>query len=173
MAQFLGKYRATVRQNLDPDRRGRLQLHVPDVLGDESSAWAEACVPLAGPPGAPMGVYLVPPLGTGVWVEFEQGDPQRPVWVGCRWAGAASVPPSAQAGEGGPVSIVVQSPGQHLVMLSDAPATEASGGIVLRSAGNATIVVNDSGIFIDNGKGASIALVGPTVSVNEGALAVT
>ena len=34
------------------------------------------------------------------------------------------------------------------------------------------IVVNDSGIYIDNGKGASITMVGPTITINNGALTV-
>ena len=55
---------------------------VPDVLGLVPSTWAEPCVPLAGPTGPPMGVYLVPPIGAGVWVEFEHGDPDYPIWVG-------------------------------------------------------------------------------------------
>jgi hypothetical protein len=66
-----------------------------------------------------------------------------------------------------------QSLGQHALLISDAPPTPATGGVVLQSATRATIVVNDSGIYINNGKGASITLVGPTVTINNGALAVT
>ena len=75
--RFVGKYRGTVTQNIDPMLRGRLLCMVPDVLGPVPSSWAEPCVPLAGPTGPPMGVYLVPPIGAGVWVEFEQGDPGK------------------------------------------------------------------------------------------------
>ena len=63
---YYGKYRGTVLNNIDPEQRGRLMLTVPDVLGPIPSSWAEACVPRAGPTGPPMGVYLVPPIGTGV-----------------------------------------------------------------------------------------------------------
>ena len=170
---FNGKYRATVLQNVDPEQRGRLQLMVPDVLGPLPSTWAEACVPLAGPTGPPMGVYMVPPIGTGVWVEFERGDPNYPVWVGCRWGGTSDIPPLAKAGLPVSPNIVLQTLGQHLLMVSDMPPTPATGGIVLKSATGAMVVVNDSGIYISNGKGATITLVGPTVLVNNGALAVT
>jgi hypothetical protein len=34
------------------------------------------------------------------------------------------------------------------------------------------VVVNDSGIYIQNGKGASITMIGPTVTVNNGALTI-
>jgi len=171
--RFIGKYRATVLQNIDPEQRGRLQLQIPDVLGGIPSTWAEACVPLAGPTGMPMGVFMVPPIGAGVWVEFEHGDPNYPIWVGCRWGGPADIPSDAKAGMPASPNIVVQTLGQQALMVSDAPPSPVTGGIVLKSATGAMVVVNDSGIYIDNGKGATITLVGPTVSVNNGALAVT
>jgi hypothetical protein len=171
--RFQGKYRATVLQNIDPEQRGRLQLMIPDVLGPVPSTWAEACVPLAGPTGPPMGVYLVPPIGAGVWVEFERGDPNYPVWVGCRWGGQSDIPPMARVGIPASPNIVMQTLGQHLVMISDAPPSPATGGILLKSATGAMVVVNDTGIYFNNGKGASITLVGPTVMVNNGALAIT
>lgn len=171
--RFLGKYRATVFQNIDPEQRGRLQLIVPDVFGPVPSTWAEACVPLAGPTGPPMGVYMVPPIGAGVWVEFERGDPNYPVWVGCRWGGQSDIPPLARVGNPASPNIVMQTLGQQTLLISDAPPTPATGGIVLKSLSGAMVVVNDSGIYINNGKGASIMLAGPTVTINNGALAVT
>lgn len=171
--RFLGKYRATVLLNTDPEQRGRLQLLIPDVLGPIPSTWAEACVPLAGPTGPPMGVYLVPPLGAGVWVEFEQGDINYPVWVGCRWGATSDIPMLAKAGLPVSPNIVMQTLGQHALVISDMPPTPATGGIMLKSATNAMVVVNDSGIYISNGKGATISLVGPTVTINNGALVVT
>jgi hypothetical protein len=169
---YYGKYRGTVLQNVDPEQRGRLQLTIPDVLGAIPSSWAEPCVPLAGPTGPPMGVYMVPPIGTGVWVEFEHGDPDHPIWVGCRWGAPSNIPTMAKAGNPADPNIIVQSLLQHSIMISDMPPTPATGGIVLKSTTNAMIVVNDSGIYIDNGKGASIMLVGPNVTINKGALIV-
>ena len=61
--KFWGKYRGTVAVNVDPELRGRLMCFVPDVLGPVPSSWCEACTPLGGPPGPPMGVYMVPPIG--------------------------------------------------------------------------------------------------------------
>ena len=169
---YYGKYRGTVLNNVDPEQRGRLMLSVPDVLGTVPSSWAEPCVPLAGPTGPPMGVYLVPPIGSGVWVEFEHGDPSYPIWVGCRWGAQSDIPPLARASLPTSPNLVVQTLGQHVLMLSDMPPTPATGGIVLKSAAGAMIVVNDSGIYISNGRGATITLVGPTVTVNNGALVV-
>lgn len=169
--RYYGKYRGTVVNNVDPVLRGRLQVMVPDVLGPTPSSWAEACAPLAGPTGPPMGAYLVPPIGAGVWVEFEGGDPSHPIWSGCRWGAPADVPPLAHAGLPVSPNVVLQTAGQQALVISDLPGP--TGGIMLRSAGGATLIVNDTGIYIQNGRGASIVMTGPTVDVNTGALTVT
>jgi hypothetical protein len=170
--QYLGKYRATVLMNVDPEQRGRLVLNIPDVLGAIPSTWAEACVPLAGPTGPPMGAFMVPPVGAGVWVEFEKGDPNRPVWVGCRWGAQSDIPLLARAGNPASPNIVFQTAGQHAFVISDMPPTPLTGGLMLKSATNATIVVNDAGIFISNGKGASISMIGTAIDFNQGALTI-
>lgn len=170
--KYYGKYPGTVLNNVDPEQRGRLMLDVPDVLGPIPSSWAEPCVPLAGPTGPPMGVYLVPPIGAGVWVEFEHGDPDQPIWAGCRWGSQADIPPLARASLPVSPNIVMQTVGQHSFVISDMPPSPATGGIILKSATGALIVVNDSGIYISNGKGAMITMVGPTVTINNGALVI-
>jgi uncharacterized protein involved in type VI secretion and phage assembly len=146
-------------------------LMIPDVSSLIPSTWAEACVPLAGPTGPGMGVYMVPPIGAGVWVEFENGDPDYPVWVGCRWGSSSDIPPLANAGLPVSPNIVIQSLLQNTLMISDLPGP--TGGIMLKSPTGASIIVNDTGIYIQNGKGASINLVGPTVAINQGALTIT
>jgi len=175
MDRFLGKYRGTVINNIDPEMKGRLILSIPDVLSLIPSTWAEPCVPLAGPTGPPMGVYMVPPIGAGVWVEFEQGDLNRPIWVGCRWGAKSDIPTLANAGLPATPNIVIQSFTQQAIVVSDLPGP--TGGIMLKSATGASLIVNDTGIYIDNGKGAKITLIGPVikidgnpVNINNGAL---
>jgi uncharacterized protein involved in type VI secretion and phage assembly len=168
--QYFGKYRGTVINNIDPEQRGRMLLLVPDVLGPVPTTWAEPCVPLAGPTGTPMGSYFLPPIGAGVWVEFEQGDVNHPIWVGCRFGSAADVPPLAFAGLPISPNIVLQTAGQNTLVISDLPGP--TGGIMLKSTTGATLIVNDTGIYIQNGKGASLVMVGPNVTVNNGALVV-
>ena len=170
--KYFGKYRGTVLQNVDPMFKGRIMCLVPDVLGPTPSNWCEACTPLAGPTGPPMGVYMVPPIGAGVWVEFEQGEPERPIWSGCRF-GTGDIPPLALAGNPADPNIVIQSLLQHTFMISDLPPSPVTGGIILKSTTGAMIVVNDSGIYINNGKGAVISMIGPTIDFNIGALTVT
>jgi hypothetical protein len=169
--RFYGKYRGQVLNNIDPEQRGRIMAIVPDVLGLMPSSWALPCVPLAG---KLEGTFMVPQIGAGVWIEFEQGNPDHPIWTGGFWGSAAEVPtmglvpPPIPPGQ----NIAIQTTGQQLLLLSDAVPTPVSGGIVLKSLSGARIVVNDSGIYIDNGKGASITLIGPAVTVNMGALIV-
>ena len=151
--------------------RGRLLINVPDVLSVVPSSWAEPCTPLAGPTGPGMGVYMVPPIGAGVWVEFEQGDPNYPIWVGCRWGSPSDVPPLAHAGLPVSPNIVLQTLGQNSLVISDMPGP--TGGLMLKSAAGASIIVNDTGIYIQNGRGASLIMTGPTITVNNGALVIT
>jgi hypothetical protein len=170
--KYVGIYRGTVLQNLDPQRKGRLQLEVPDVLSLLPTTWAEPSAPLAGPTGPPMGVYMVPPIGAGVWVQFEHGDASKPVWIGCRWGLPSDIPPQAQLGNPADPNIVIQSLLQHSITISDMPPTPLTGGIILKSLTNAMIVVNDSGIYISNGKGAMITLINGAIDFNLGALTI-
>lgn len=181
--QFFGKFRGTVVNNIDPEQRGRILAIVPAVSGIALTSWAMPCVPIAG---KQEGMFVVPQVGAGVWMEFEEGDPDRPVWVGGFWGIAAEVPASALAPPPIPPgqTIVIQTTLQHSLIISDAapipvaapipaPAPPGTGGIILRSPSGAMIVVNDAGIFIHNGKGASIEMLGPSVMVNKVALVVT
>jgi Type VI secretion system/phage-baseplate injector OB domain len=86
--RFYGKYRGLVAINVDPLSLGRLKAMVPEVLGEIPSSWALPCAPYAGT-GA--GFFAVPPVGAGVWIEFEAGDVSRPIWTGAWWA-AGEVP---------------------------------------------------------------------------------
>jgi Type VI secretion system/phage-baseplate injector OB domain len=81
--RFYGKYRGLVTENLDPLSRGRIKAQVPEVLHDVDTGWALPCAPYAG---NDEGLFTVPPVGTGVWIEFEAGDVSRPVWSGTWWA---------------------------------------------------------------------------------------
>jgi uncharacterized protein involved in type VI secretion and phage assembly len=165
--KFSGKYRGTVLNNIDPMQMGRLTVQVPDVSNVLPSTWAMPCVPFAG---AQSGVFHVPPIGASVWVEFEQGNSDYPIWSGCFWGSAAEVPAMALAGPPGLQQIVIQSVAQNSLMISDTPGP--TGGLVLKGSSGAMISINAVGITISNGQGATITLIGPTVTVNNGALTI-
>jgi hypothetical protein len=165
---YLGKYRGTVVNNVDPMQIGRLQVLVPDVSGILLSSWAMPCVPVAG---IQTGMYAVPIIGSGVWVEFEQGDSDYPIWVGGFWGTAAEVPALALAVPPAVAGITFQTPLQNGLTISDVPGP--TGGILMKSPTGALISISDVGITITNGRGATISMVGPTVDINVGALTIT
>jgi uncharacterized protein involved in type VI secretion and phage assembly len=138
-APLYGKFRGTVAANDDPQRMGRLQVLVATVWGAAPGPWAMPCVPMAG---LNAGLFAIPPVGAGVWVEFEQGDPSLPIWAGGYWGSAAEMP------------------------------SWSLGEIQLSVPSGASISVSETGIVLDSAKGARIALSGPGVDVNNGAFTV-
>jgi uncharacterized protein involved in type VI secretion and phage assembly len=80
--EHYGKFRGKVTDNQDPLGRGRIRAMVP-AISDKPLTWAEPCTPYAGPKA---GWYALPPVGANVWIEFERGDPDYPIWSGCFWA---------------------------------------------------------------------------------------
>ena len=80
--RVFGKYRGRVINNIDPFELGRLQIESASVLGPGVLSWAMPCVPYAGPL---VGFYAIPPIGASIWVEFEGGNPDYPIWAGCFW----------------------------------------------------------------------------------------
>jgi len=165
--KFYGKYRGTVIQNIDPLQQGRIQVMVPDVSGLLPTSWAMPCFPIVG---KQMGAFWIPQIGAGVWIEFEQGNPDYPIWVGGFYGLSAEMPALALAGNPVSPSIVLQTGLQNCLVISDLPGP--TGGIMLKSTTGATLIVNDTGIFIQNGKGASLVMVGPTTNINNGALTI-
>lgn len=164
---FLGKYRATVHDNVDPYKLGRIRAIVPAVTGaDEPSTWALPCLQAAGPG---MGLFTVPQKGAGVWIEYEGGDPAYPIWVGGYWS-QAEVPDLVPQEALLTPTFTLQTPKGNGIVISDAPGT---GSILIQSASGAKISITDEGITIDNGRGAMITMKGPSVNVNNGALEIT
>lgn len=72
--KLYGKYRAEVIRIDDPEMRGRILVRCPSVLNDHELGWAESCFP--------PGVFSLPRKGDFVWIEFEEGDVHKPIWVG-------------------------------------------------------------------------------------------
>jgi uncharacterized protein involved in type VI secretion and phage assembly len=159
---FYGKYRGVVTDVSDPLMTGRIKARVPDVLGSQESGWALPCAPFGG---SGVGFFALPTVGAGVWIEFEHGDPDYPIWAGCWWGSAAEVPPLLLAPPYKKLMIVTE--GGQTVTLDDTPGV---GGITLETSGGQKLVLGATGVEIDNGMGAKITLTGPQVSLNNGAL---
>jgi hypothetical protein len=164
--RYYGKYRGTCVNNIDPMQQGRIQVIVPDVSSVLPSSWAMPCFPVSG---IQNGVFTVPPVGAGVWVEFEQGNPDYPIWVGGYYS-EADVPAMARAVPPGLSGFTFQTTLQNGITVSDTPGP--TGGILLKTTTGAMISVSDIGITITNGKGAALTMIGPAVDINAGAFTV-
>ena len=160
MPQFFGKYAGTVDQNLDPNGKGRLLVKVPAVFGD-GIVWATPCVPYAA---ANVGFFAMPPVGAAIWVEFEAGDPESPIWSGCFWKDDNTAPVSFS-----PLADKkkVFKTDSCTLTLDDSP----NGGIAIEF-GILKIDIKTQAIEITNGQ-ATIKLEGPKVSINGTALEIT
>src|SRR6266508_4837100 len=90
--RYYGKYRGFVTDNSDPDNLGRVRAKVPRLLGDQETGWALPAFAYGG--AAEQGLFAVPDVGAGVWIEFEGGDLSYPVWTGT-WYPSGAVPESA------------------------------------------------------------------------------
>lgn len=166
---FYGKYRGIVADINDPLQIGRIRATVPDVMGEEESGWAMPSVPFGG---NGMGFFALPKRDAGVWIEFEHGDPDYPIWSGCWFGSAAEMPPVllTEPPNSPFKKVLLKTEGGHSILFDDKPG---AGGITLETSSGQKIVVSTTGIEIDNGQGASIKLTGPQVSINGGALEVT
>lgn len=118
MSRYYGKYRGTVVDNVDPQRLGRIRAVVPSV-SDEASGWAMPCVPFLSPA---LESLVVPAIGAGVWLEYEGGNPDLPIWTGGFWASPAEVPV--------PGVVLRSQEGASLTVRSDVTLTNAAGASV-------------------------------------------
>jgi Type VI secretion system/phage-baseplate injector OB domain len=156
-----------VVSNIDPLQMGRILVEVPDILGNDPCIWAESASPLAG---QGMGLYFVPPIKSGVWIEFQQGDPDHALWTGC-WRGAPTdAPPLAKAAVPATPPIVLGTTTQNTIVVSDGPLGPLTSGGIMLQVGATMIVIGKDGIKIIAPK---IELTAPMVNVNQGALVIT
>jgi hypothetical protein len=192
--RFFGKYRGVVVENQDPEKRGRLRVKAPAVLQNVDANWALPCVPVALPKG---GTYLIPPKGAQVWVEFEGGNPEIPIWSGCFWSPEDAPEPARPAVRmlrfGGACLAMEEQGSGSLKLLVGQPQPAASleidargielkcGGSSLKvGTGGVEIAVGGSQVKVgatqveirSGGAVVQVATVGNKVSVNYGALEV-
>lgn len=164
MSSFFGKYRGKVENNVDPMMQGRLQVSVPAVLGGGKLSWAMPCVPFAGPG---VGLFLLPPVGANLWVEFEGGNSDYPIWSGCFW-GTGECPASPAIEQMKMLKTDCIS-----ITASDLPG---AGGLTIEVAAPAVSIpikfaCTSTGIELSQSS-ASVKISLPKVTINDGALEV-
>jgi uncharacterized protein involved in type VI secretion and phage assembly len=166
--KYFGKYRATVLNNFDLQNQGRIQVQLGDRYGLFPSTWALPSFQFAGK--GMSSIVSLPAVGSMVWVEFEAGDPDFPIWSGSFWPDPAGFPVLALAGATPATpNIHMQTTTGTSITLSDNPAQQ----VFVKTATGAMITIGAAGIVISNGQGASIAMTGPSVIINGGALTIT
>jgi len=147
-----GKFRGVVTDNQDPQKRARLKLRVPAVLGDQETDWALPCLPYGG--GATYGLFLVPQVNAQVWVEFEEGDIHRPIWSGVFWQQSGDVPPDASKTD--PTLQLLQTPGGHILEFEDKSGDEK---MRLHHPKGAEMLIDKNGsVSLTDAKGATVTL---------------
>jgi len=136
---YYGKYRGKVAANNDPLQMGRLQALVP-AIADLALNWALPCTPYAG---KKVGLYTVPPVGANVWIEFEGGDPNYPIWSGCFWESSADMPTDLEPID--PQLKVLQT--DKMVLILDDKLIKLTIKVPT-DAGTMTIVIDKGGIVL-------------------------
>ena len=168
--RYFGKYRGTVADNNDPTSRGRLKVRVPAVLGD-LEVWAIPCVPYAG---NGVGFYSLPESGTGVWVEFEAGDPSYPIWTGCFWADN-ELPDDSDANlkiwKTESVTLRIDDSADEVYLENSGGSKVTVNSDVVAESGGATHTVGSAGVVSEKG-GTKAEVADTSFKVNNGALEV-
>jgi type VI secretion system (T6SS) baseplate-like injector VgrG len=144
--RYWGKYQGVVRNTIDPEMRCRLLVSVEDVWGPNMSSWALPCLPYAG---LSLGMYVIPPIGANVWVEFLHGNPEIPIWTGFWFGSIVDAPKTPLMSTPGAPQMLVESLLKHAIVISDTPLPPLLplGGILLRS-GVSYVAVDAKGVRI-------------------------
>ena len=170
---FYGKYAGVVTDRDDPKKIGRLRARVPEVFGEQAECgWALPCAPWGG--GKNRGFFSLPDVGDTVWIEFEAGDPMRPIWAGTFWGAPASgggqddlaseagaETPQGPDGPPNPGHHVMRTKAGHLISLDDEGGViviaEASGAEV-RITGDGEVIVTADKIKLGANAGQALVL---------------
>lgn len=167
-----GLWRAVVVRTDDDENRGRVQVRIPQLHGGdfvlESEEdplatppgerrpstvgrravppdllpWAEPALPFGGSAG--QGHISIPPVGATVWVGFEHGFANKPIWLGA-WYGVGELPSELQdtsAGAATPLESVrlIKTTLGHFLLFDD-----VDGKIRLEAANQAHKLILDGG----------------------------
>ena len=156
---FFGKYRGVVTDNKDPLKLGRIRAKVPVIFGENDSGWALPCSPYAG---KNVGFFCIPPIDALVWIEFESGNPETPIWTGGFWKDGETPDESASP------DIKILKTDTNTIKLDDTSGAE---NVTIETNAGLKIVLNQDGIELSNSS-QKIKIASSGVSINDGALEV-
>jgi len=153
-----GKYRGIVTQPVDSGTKGRVTATVT-IGGTPVPVVAEACTPFGG---LGSGLYAIPPTGAGVWIEFEEGDLNKPIWTGSWWSEGELLASMSTVAPLQALPVILQSVGRNHLVIGSTPAD----GIRIETAAGPAgpnILINATGIIISDGKGGMITVTAGSV----------
>jgi len=155
--RFYGKYRGKVSDNDDPLMLGRIKAKVPSLLTDQETGWATPCSPYAG---NGVGFFFIPPTDANVWIEFEEGRLDHPIWTGGFWAEGEL--PKAPA-----------IPDVKVIKTDFATITidDLLQSVTIETTSQLQMSMDTTGIKLSNGS-STVELTPASVSINDGALEV-
>jgi len=170
-ATYFGKYRGIVTDVDDPNNQCRIRATVPVVLGEQTCGWALPVLPFAGDG---HGMVMLPKVGSGVWIEFEAGRLDNPIWSGA-WFAAGQRPDP----QGATVRVIVSEHGHKLILDDEAdeltlvhgggPEIKITGSEIVLTCGACEIKISTDNISLNNGQ-IKIGLAG--VSLANGAMGI-
>jgi len=82
---YMFPLRAYCKNNVDPHKQGRVQIYCPSISGEKCPPlkdllWASPCIPLGG--SSNLSSFTVPEMGAKLWVIFEAGSLNFPLYIG-------------------------------------------------------------------------------------------
>lgn len=161
--KFYGKYRAFVVNNDDPEQRGRIRVKVPSVFGQEETFWCLPCMPFGGLDE--QGLFMVPEVGAQVWVEFEEGNPDMPIWTGVFWQPSRPIPSEAQKSP--PTTRVLKTPAGHVLQFDDEASAEK---VALKHTIGSELAIDEQGTTVltdQNGSKLTLDANGNSVTLED------
>jgi uncharacterized protein involved in type VI secretion and phage assembly len=173
---YYGKYRGIVVDNADPEQLGRLKVKVPSVLGNDIvTGWATPCVPYGGEMN--QGMLFIPEVDAGVWIEFEEGDLEFPIWVGTYWSkpGGESELPKPNDPDGAeqgsvqdpPTRKIIKTLKGHTIQFEDNDGEEMV--IIFEATNENVITMDQNGIVIHEGQNShEVKMDGEGVTITDG-----
>ncbi|MCL2691727.1 MAG: phage baseplate assembly protein V [Candidatus Bathyarchaeota archaeon] len=181
---FFGKYRGVVTDNKDPLKLGRIRAKVPVIFGENDSGWALPCSPYAG---KNVGFFCIPPIDALVWIEFESGNPETPIWTGGFWKDGETPDESASPDikilktdtntiklddTSGAENVTIETnAGLKIVLNQDGIEATGAENVTIETNAGLKIVLNQDGIELSNSS-QKIKIASSGVSINDGALEV-
>jgi len=193
--RYYGKYRGFVTDNDDPEKRGRIRLLVPSVLGETPTGWALPSLPFGGL--ADQGLFVVPEVDAQVWVEFEAGNVDLPIWTGTFWQAGGN--PPAEADKSPPTTRLLKTPSGHVLQFDDESGKEKfrlahpagtemtvdekgtvivtdakgntltldadAGQVIVEEANGNTITLSSSGVAIEDANGNKVEMAASGITV--------